>query len=377
MPPKKEERKPLEPIFQTIEPFYQYIEYTPEQIDQINNFLNYFRPELTNLLKTNIYDNMAVLCQQIGVHLHPSFQKPNKFDEVADFDENAKFRNQEDGDVEQKDPTMIQIVSIKLDVCTLKLFDYCLQQSGITILKFCNNQFPQHIQSLLGQVIANPENKLKRVFFDWNIITDELIKTVPLNPNLEFLTLRSCNLTDQAVEALCTTIKQLKCLDLYDNHLSKNSFNAIGKMLANNASMEFLGLAKNQIQSFDELQGITQNLGKFLLSPEELEDYRNKEKERDAIIERNKKVKKKGTEEIVPVLEPLQQIENNFYIVRNSRLWLINLAMNYIDDNSRDQIEKFLTQTGDNFQLVLTTNRFEDQKNIQKWKKKYGKKLVL
>ena len=24
----------------------------------------------------------------------------NKFDEVADFDENAKFRNQEDGDVE-------------------------------------------------------------------------------------------------------------------------------------------------------------------------------------------------------------------------------------------------------------------------------------
>lgn len=97
----------------------------------------------------------------------------------------------------------------------------------------------------MGQVLSNPENKLKRVFFDWNIITDELIRTVPLNPNLEFLTLRSCNLSDSAVEALCSTIKQLKCLDLYDNHLSKNSLNAIGKMLANNASMEFLGLAKN------------------------------------------------------------------------------------------------------------------------------------
>lgn len=67
-----------------------------------------------------------------------------------------------------------------------------------------------------------------------------------------------------------------------------------------------------------------------------------KEKERDAAIERNKKVKKKGTEELVPVLEPVVQVDNNYYIVRNSRLWLINLAMNGLDDNSREGIEKFL-----------------------------------
>lgn len=76
-------------------------------------------------------------------------------------------------------------------------------------------------------------------------------------------------------------------------------------MLQGNASMEFLGLARNGIQSFDELVGITQNIGKFLLSNEEYEEYKMKEKERDAVVDRNKKVKKKGTEELVPVLEPV------------------------------------------------------------------------
>lgn len=41
------------------------------------------------------------------------------------------------------------------------------------------------------------------------------------------------------------------------------------------------------------------------MTQEEVDEYRVKEKERDAIIERNKKVKKKGTEEIVPLLEPI------------------------------------------------------------------------
>lgn len=41
------------------------------------------------------------------------------------------------------------------------------------------------------------------------------------------------------------------------------------------------------------------------MSNEEYEEYKVKEKERDAVVERNKKVKKKGTEELVPVLEPV------------------------------------------------------------------------
>jgi hypothetical protein len=50
-------------------------------------------------------------------------------------------------------------------------------------------------------------------------------------------------------------------------------------------------LAKNKLSKYDELIGLISNIGKFLMSNEELEEYRNKEKEKDAIIERNKKAK--------------------------------------------------------------------------------------
>lgn len=95
MPPKKEERKPLEPLFQISDPFYMYRPYDNAQLEQINHFLTYFKPELTQLLKANIYDNMEMLSKNIGVHLHPCFRKPIVFDNFDDFDENTKFRNPE------------------------------------------------------------------------------------------------------------------------------------------------------------------------------------------------------------------------------------------------------------------------------------------
>jgi hypothetical protein len=75
-----------------------------------------------------------------------------------------------------------------------------------------------------------------------------------------------------------------------------------------NKSIEFLGLAKNKLGKFDDLSGLVANVGKFLMTAEEVEEYRGREKERDAIIERNKKAKqKKQAEEPVPVMDPITQ----------------------------------------------------------------------
>ncbi|CAD8080635.1 unnamed protein product [Paramecium primaurelia] len=373
MPPKKEERKPLEPMFQEIPLFYEYIDYSNEQMEQLNEYLNYFKPELSAMMKNNIFDNMEILCQTIGIARHPSFILPTQMIDLNDFDENTKFRNPEELDGDQV-PQMIQINSIKIDLFTLRLLDYCAGVSGLTTIKMSNNGLTARQYQQIAGIINNPENKVKKLFIDWQQINENFLQQVQ---QIEFLTLRSCQLTNQQIQTLTLNVQNLKCLDLYDNRLSKEALNLIGKMLGQNSLMEYLGLAKNQIQSFDDLQGITQNIGRFQMSQEEYDEYKTKEKEREAIIERNKKVKKKGTEEPVPFLEPIQQIDNNWYLMKNSRLWLINLSMNQIDDQSRDAIEKFLLQTGENFQLVLMGNRFDDQKALQKTKKKFGKKLVL
>ncbi len=49
-------------------------------------------------------------------------------------------------------------------------------------------------------------------------------------------------------------------------------------------------------------------MGKFPLSNEEYEEYLIKDKQREAILERNKKIKKKENQEPVPFLDPIQQI---------------------------------------------------------------------
>ncbi|CAD8065547.1 unnamed protein product [Paramecium primaurelia] len=374
MPPKKEERRPLEPIFsQTTFPFYQYQTYQQDNLDQVSQFLTYFKPELLQMMKNNIQDNMQILCQSIGITLHPTFVKVIQSLDINDFDENKKFKNPEEYENDQTSQVVF-FNSVKVDIITLKLLEFCSYQSGVQTLKFCNNDLGQAEYQIISQLISNAECKIKKLYIDWQQIQPQLFQS---NHLLEQLYLRSCQIKLPFIEILCQNMRNLKVLDLYDNQLSKEAFNLIGTALKENTFLEQLGLAKNQINSLDQLSEIMQNVGKFLMSQDEYDDYRIKEKERDQIIERNKKVKKKGTEEVVPVLETIQQFDNNWYIMRNQKLQLLNLSLNQIDENSFVQIEKFLNQTIEGFQLVLTNNKFEDQKALQRLKKKYNKKLMI
>lgn len=58
------------------------------------------------------------------------------------------------------------------------------------------------------------------------------------------------------------------------------------------------------------------NLGRHPLSNEEYEEYQAKEKQREAIMERNKKIKKKEHHEPLPFLDPIQPIGDgsNIYL---------------------------------------------------------------
>jgi len=59
------------------------------------------------------------------------------------------------------------------------------------------------------------------------------------------------------------------------------------------------------------------NIGKKPLNNEKYEEYLLKEKQKEAILERNKKIKKKENQEPVPFLDPIQQMaegSNNFFI---------------------------------------------------------------
>lgn len=98
-------------------------------------------------------------------------------------------------------------------------------------LKLVNNNFSEEEQKEWVTLIVNPENKIKKLFLDWNNVSVEFLKVIPQSINLEFLTLRSCHLSLKHLEGLCGSIKYLKCLDLYENKLTKEGLDLIGSEL--------------------------------------------------------------------------------------------------------------------------------------------------
>lgn len=80
-------------------------------------------------------------------------------------------------------------------------------------------------------------------------------------------------------------------------------------MLLNYQKLEYLGLAKNGIADLCLLKPILSNIGKQVLSQEELEKYRAKEKERDDLLADAKKKKKKLNDDEIPQLYPLVEIQ--------------------------------------------------------------------
>ena len=61
-------------------------------------------------------------------------------------------------------------------------------------------------------------------------------------------------------------------------------------LLRSSSALEYVGLGRNKLKSWDDIAEWFNGIGRFALSTEELEQYREKEKEREAAILKNNKV---------------------------------------------------------------------------------------
>ena len=102
--------------------------------------------------------------------------------------------------------------------------------------------------------------------------------------------------------------KTLKVLDISYNPsaLTDHSIKAIAEMLETNRTLEYLGLAKNGIQN-EHVAMITHQIGRMVFPSDQVDAHMNKIKQRDVIIEKNKKLKtSKKPEEPVPILDNIE-----------------------------------------------------------------------
>ena len=107
------------------------------------------------------------------------------------------------------------------------------------------------------------------------------------------MSLRSCNLTDSSIQTLVTALKDntsLKSLDLYGNQITGEGVHHFTMLIESASGLEYIGLAKNHLGKWSDVKDWLENIGKFPMTLEEVEEYRQKEKERELAIQKNQKV---------------------------------------------------------------------------------------
>lgn len=159
--------------------------------------------------------------------------------------------------------------------------------------------------------------------------------------------------------------KALKVLDLSYNPITDKSINEIADMLNVNRNLEYLGLAKCNLQAA-QASKVFEQIGKIPFPQDQVDAYQVKIKARDAILEKNKKQKAaKKPEDPVPAMDMIEQSsytnsEGNeiqgWVLLKNVQFKHINMCSNDINDESKEAITALIRRTNDDFGITIAGN---------------------
>jgi|TARA_B110000305_G_C19367194_1_gene602532 hypothetical protein len=122
--------------------------------------------------------------------------------------------------------------------------------------------------------------------------------------------MRSSGLNDADVGHIVAALKNnqsIKVLDISSNRgLSGSVVEGFAEVMASNRTIEYLGLSKLGLSN-EQILPILDSVGKFPFPEDQVENQLAEIKKRDAIIEKNKKLKaSKKPEEAVPQVDNIE-----------------------------------------------------------------------
>ncbi|KAL4460921.1 hypothetical protein ABPG74_016393 [Tetrahymena malaccensis] len=398
----KQKQKVIAPLYSDYEDkiWWQYVEYSEQQNQQFEEFFKKNAKDLPSYITNDFFQTLNNIHKLIGLKPHPVLaEEPLYFQENHGIKNNGQMSQEELGqvqiqnnnapstnDLQESKYLFLLFQNVRVDQFSLKILQLILPSfSNFCALKFCNNNFSQQSINLLLQLINLPNSPITKLFFEWNPLRQDLMQSfIPALglTQLEFLVLRSCQINDEILISLIDNFKQnanlkIKYLELYSNNLKGEGIRALGQFMEKYQKFEYIGLSKNGIQNLEYLKDIFQAIGKKVMTQEELAFYREKEKEKEAIIQKATKNKKRITEDMYPHLDPIVQMpDGQFAVIRNTQMKMLNLSMNSISEAESEQLERYLANITEDLQIVLYHNNFEG-KYKEKLKKKYRKNIQI
>ena len=294
-------------------------------------------------------------------------------------------------------PTIISFQNVLVDLNTLKILFMLLSSSKVTTLRFSSNKFNLPNLEFMIDSLLNKPNGVYNLTYEWNdkfIIDgieysfndinntvdekllndlkktqDLIVSLVTKSPNkLEALCLRGDMIGDkiaiQIFEGLKDPNSTLRILNLFRNNLTNECIKSFSEMLIVNRKFEEINFGRNYLTD-ESLDLIKENYGLFPMTPEEVEEYNNINKERQEIIKKNEKLRASKKPELeVPYLDEMKEINGTNYRVKNNSLKIINLIQNKFTGNSFENIKTLLDGNDDLLMTVDYKLYSEEQRNV-------------
>lgn len=308
------------------------------------------------------------------------------------------------------EPSVISFNNILVDINTLKILFNLLHNTKIVTLRFSTNNFEIETLEFLVNNLLNTNgfksSNIYSVIIDWNdkitkdknlisifdkdlteyyneiILNSKSLLTKLCSSNkLESLSLRGNYLGDECALEICNYLKLnpvMKVINLYKNNFTSKSITAFCSMFESNKILEEINLGGNFFTDSD-LELLSKSIGKIEMSTADHENYIKRLKERDLILEKNKRLKiQKKPEEPIPFVEEVTLIGETNYVIKNINLKVVNLMQNKFTENCCPFVYNILNNF-DTFCLILDLNIFSklDRDKLLDINEPYENKIYL
>lgn len=162
----------------------------------------------------------------------------------------------------------------------------------------------------------------------------------------------------------------IKVLDISSNpDLGSKSLEALADIFNGNRSIEYFGFSKLNLTT-QMVVPLFDLIGRFPFPADEVENHLKEMKARDAIIEKNKKLKsQKKPEEPVPQIDDIESIKRineageeieEWVTIKNPQIKHLNFCMNQIDDDIEKTLVDVIDRTQDEFSMTLSSNKVSE-----------------
>jgi len=158
------------------------------------------------------------------------------------------------------------------------------------------------------------------------------------------------------------------------NRITSSGIKIFCDALRKNTSLELLGFGSMNL-AIAELKPLLYEFGRMKLSLEDGQKIQELAKERDAIIEKNKKKKGKN-EDPVPKVNKFDVDESgNVFEIRKENFRHLNIGLNKLDDSSLEELTSLLERTHDKF-IVTVASKLMTKEGYKILSSKYASRII-